>query len=156
MGAERFTGALEAGRGGGAAVAVPFDARAAFGEARAPVRGSANGAPFRTRLMVYGGITYLGLTRAVREAAGIVPGDAVEVVLERDDAPREVAVPPELEAALADPALRAAYDALAFTHRREYAEWVAGAKRPETRVRRAAKAAETVRVSAGLVGDSNT
>jgi bifunctional DNA-binding transcriptional regulator/antitoxin component of YhaV-PrlF toxin-antitoxin module len=156
MSAERFTGTLEAGRGGGAAVAVPFDARAAFGEARAPVRGSVNGAPFRTRLMVYGGVTYLGLTKAVREAAGIVPGDAVEVVVERDDAPREVEVPPELAAALADPALRAAYDALAFTHRREYAEWVAEAKRPETRARRAAKAAERVRVSAGVVGGSNT
>jgi hypothetical protein len=156
MGAERFTGTLEAGRGGGAAVAVPFDAKQAFGEARPAVRGSVNGTPFRTRLMVYGGVTYLGLTKAVREAAGIAPGDAVEVVLERDDAPREVDVPPELAAALADPGLRAAYDALAFTHRREYAEWVAEAKRPETRARRAAKAAEMVRVSAGVVGGSNT
>jgi hypothetical protein len=86
MAAERFTGTLEAGRGGGAAVAVPFDAGAAFGEARAPVRGSVNGTAFRTRLMVYGGVTYLGLTKAVREAAGIAPGDDVEVLLERDDA----------------------------------------------------------------------
>jgi bifunctional DNA-binding transcriptional regulator/antitoxin component of YhaV-PrlF toxin-antitoxin module len=156
MAAERFTGTLESVRGGGAAVVVPFDARAAFREARAPVRGSVNGTPFRTRLMPYGGVTYLGLTKAVREAAGIVPGDAVEVVLERDDAPREVELPPELVTALADPGLRAAYDALAFTHRREYAEWVADAKRPETRARRAAKAAEMVRVSAGLVGGSNT
>jgi hypothetical protein len=156
MPAERFTGTLEAGRGGGAAVAVPFDARAAFGEARSPVRGSVNGTPVRTRLMVYGGVTYLGLTKAVRQAAGIVPGDDVEVVLERDDAPREVDVPPELAAALCDPALRAAYDALAFTHRREYAEWVAEAKRPDTRARRAAKAADMVRVSAGLVGRSTT
>jgi Domain of unknown function (DUF1905)/Bacteriocin-protection, YdeI or OmpD-Associated len=154
--AERFTGTLEAARGGGAAVAVPFDARAAFGEARAPVSGTVNGAPFRTRLMVYGGVTYLGLTKAVRDAAGIAPGDPVEVVLERDDAPREVDVPPELAAALADPALRAAYDGLAFTHRREYAEWVAEAKRPDTRARRAAKAAEMVRVSAGLVDASDT
>jgi hypothetical protein len=36
--------------------------------------------------MVYGGVTYLGLTKAVREAAGIAPGDDVEVLLERDDA----------------------------------------------------------------------
>jgi hypothetical protein len=156
MAAERFTGTLEAGDGGGAGVAVPFDARAAFGEARPPVRGSVNGTPFRTRLAVYGGVTYLGLTKAVRAAAGIAPGDAVEVVLERDDAPRELEVPPELAAALAEPGLRAAYDALAFTHRREYAEWVAEAKRPQTRARRAAKAAAMVRVSAGVVRDSDT
>jgi uncharacterized protein YdeI (YjbR/CyaY-like superfamily) len=92
----------------------------------------------------------------VREAAGIAPGDPVDVVLERDEAPREVDVPAELAAALADPGLRAAYDTLAFTHRREYAEWVAEAKRPETRARRAAKAAEMVRVSARVVGGSNT
>jgi uncharacterized protein YdeI (YjbR/CyaY-like superfamily) len=92
----------------------------------------------------------------VRAAAGIAPGDAVEVVLERDDAPRELEVPPELAAALAEPGLRAAYDALAFTHRREYAEWVAEAKRPQTRARRAAKAAAMVRVSAGVVRDSDT
>jgi hypothetical protein len=142
---ERFTGTLAEARGGGAFVAVPFDARAAFGSARAPVRGTVNGTPLRTRLMVYGGVTHLGLTRAVRDAAGIVPGDEVDVELELDDAPRAVAVPPELAAVLDAERLGGTYDALSFTHRREYAEWVAGAKRAETRERRAAKAAEMLR-----------
>jgi uncharacterized protein YdeI (YjbR/CyaY-like superfamily) len=35
---------------------------------------------------------------------------------------------------------RAAYEKLSYTHRREYAEWIAGAKRQETRERRAARA----------------
>jgi uncharacterized protein YdeI (YjbR/CyaY-like superfamily) len=52
-----------------------------------------------------------------------------------------VDVPPELEAAFADaPAARAVFDALAYTHRGEYATWIDEAKRPETRARRAAKA----------------
>src|SRR5690242_10049980 len=139
---QRFSGTLAEARGGGAFVAVPFDARAAFGSARAPVRGTVNGTPLRTRLMVYGGVTYLGLTRAVRDAAGIALGDPVEVELELDDAPREVAVPPELAAVLEAERLGDTYDALSFTHRREYAEWVAGAKQAGTRERRAAKAAE--------------
>jgi hypothetical protein len=142
----RFTGTLEAARGsGGHWIVVPCDAKAAFGQARAPVRGSVNGTPLRTRLAVYGGATYLGLNRKIRDAAGLQLGDEVDDVLELDDAPREVDVPPELESALADPEVRCTYDALSFTHRREYATWVAGAKRAETRERRAAKAVEMLR-----------
>jgi bifunctional DNA-binding transcriptional regulator/antitoxin component of YhaV-PrlF toxin-antitoxin module len=145
MGSERFTATLQEASGGGRWIVVPLDVKAAFGEARPPVRGTVNGTSFRSRLAVYGGVTYLGLNRGVRDAAGIEVGDTVEVVLERDDAPREVELPPELEAALADPEARAAYDALSFTHRREYAEWVGEAKREDTRGRRAAKAVEMLR-----------
>lgn len=67
-------------------------------------------------------------------------------MLELDDEPREVVLPPELEAALgADADVRATFGALAFTHRREYAEWVDGAKREPTRALRAAKAVEMLR-----------
>lgn len=142
-----FTATLEeSGRGGGHWIVVPFDARDAFGQARPPVRRTVNGTPIRGRLAVYDGTTVLGLRREIREAAGIEVGDLVEVVLELDDAPREVSPPAELDAALAaDAGLRATFDALAFTHRREYAEWVGGAKREETRARRAAKAIEMLR-----------
>jgi len=134
----------ESDRGGGRWVVVPFDAREAFGVARPAVRGTVNGTPIRSRLSVYGGVTILGLRREIREAAGIEVGDVVDVVLELDDEPREVTIPPELDAALADDA-RAAFDALAFTHRREYAEWVGEAKRAETRARRAERAVEMLR-----------
>src|SRR5438045_1829985 len=138
MAAHRCTGTLEASdRGGGRWVMVPFDAREAFGEARPPVRGSVNGVPLRSRLAVYGGRAYLGLTRQVREAAGIEIGDQVEVVLARDDAPREVEVP---EALAADPGARAAFDRLSFTDRLEYARWIGGAKREDTRTRRLERA----------------
>ena len=142
---QRFTGTLAEARGGGSSIAVPFDAKAVFGTARPPVRGTVNGTPLRTRLMVYGGVTHLGLTKAIREAAGIEMGDTVDVELELDDAPREVEVPAELATVLDSEGVRDTYDALAFTHRREYAEWVAGAKKAETRERRAAKAAEMLR-----------
>ena len=144
---QRFTAVLEAsGRSGGHWVEVPFDAKQVFGEARPPVRGTVNGTPFRSRLAVYSGTTYLGLTKAVRTAAGIEVGATVTVVMERDDAPRVVDVPEPLARALArDKAASAAFDKLAFTHRKEYAEWIAEAKRDETRERRAAKAIEMLR-----------
>jgi uncharacterized protein YdeI (YjbR/CyaY-like superfamily) len=86
------------------------------------------------------------LTNAYRAEAGIVPGDALEVVMDRDDAPREVEVPPALQAVLdGDEVARAAYEKLSFTHRREYAQWIAEAKREETRDRRAARALEMLR-----------
>jgi hypothetical protein len=110
------------------------------------VAGTANGVPFRSRLAVYGGLTYLGLTKELREAAGIGLGDPVEVELARDDAPREVDLPPALAAALAAaPDARAAFDGLAFTHRKEYAVWIASAKREETRAARVEKAVAMLR-----------
>jgi len=144
---ERFTAVLEAsGRGGGHWVEVPFDAKQVFGEARPPVRGTVNGTPFRSRLMVYGGTTYLGLTNAVRSEAGIEVGATVAVVMERDDEPRVVEVPEALARLLSrDDAARAAFDRLAFTHRKEYAQWIAEAKRDETHDRRAVKAIAMLR-----------
>jgi uncharacterized protein YdeI (YjbR/CyaY-like superfamily) len=96
--------------------------------------------------MVYGGVTVLGLRNEQRREAGISDGDPVEVEIERDDAPREVELPPELASALSsDPPAAEAYESLSFTHRREYAEWIAQAKREETRTRRVAKALEMLR-----------
>src|SRR5881296_3617389 len=98
----RFSATLsESGRGGGRWVACPFDAKDVFGEARPPVAGTVNGTPFRSRLSVYGGVTYLGFTNEIRAAAGIDVGDALEIELERDEAPREVEVPEALASALA-------------------------------------------------------
>jgi uncharacterized protein YdeI (YjbR/CyaY-like superfamily) len=51
--------------------------------------------------------------------------------------------PPELRAALAsNPAARATFEGFPPSCRREYVEWVAEAKRPETRARRVAQAVE--------------
>ena len=94
--------------------------------------------------MVYGGVTYLGFRKEIRQAAGgIEQGDEVEVVVERDDAPREVEVPAALATALAgEPAAQRTFDGLSFTHRKEYAQWIAEAKKEETRTRRVERAIE--------------
>ena len=55
----------------------------------------------------------------------------------RDESPRVLALPPELEAAFeADPELGQRFGALSFSRRRELAEPIAEARRPETRARR--------------------
>lgn len=147
MGAIRFTARLEP-RGPAAAVVLDDAQVAEVGEGarRFPVVATVNGYTWRTSVARMGGEFLVGLSREVREGAGVTAGDEVDVALELDTQPREVEVPPELAAALsADPAVAAAYDRLAFTHRKEYARWVAQARQPQTRERRAAQAVEMIR-----------
>src|SRR5262249_55214700 len=105
-----------------------------------------NGYTWRTSVARMGGEFLVGLRRDVREAAGVAAGDTVSVVLALDTEPREVELPPALAAALErDDAAREAFHKLAFTHRNEYARWIADAKRDETRDRRVAKALAMLR-----------
>jgi hypothetical protein len=131
-------------RGPGNFVEIPFDPLEVFGEARPPVRGNLNGFPFRGRIAKYGGEYMLGFRREIREGASVEAGDTVDVEIELDTEPRTVALPDDLAAAL-DEEARATFDRMAYTHRREYVEWITEAKRPETRTRRVAKAAELIR-----------
>jgi len=143
---DRFSAVLGGDDGERPTVELPFDAKESYGKARAPVRGRVNGVEFRTTVAVYSGVSLIGFNKALREQAGIELGDEVTVELENDDEPREVDVPPVLGEALAgDPAAATAFDALSYTHRREYAEWIAQAKREGTRERRAAKALEMLK-----------
>jgi hypothetical protein len=99
---------------------------------------------FRTTVAVYGGQPMIGVHKQHRAAAGVDVGDAFDVVVALDDAPRVVEVPADLAGALDDDA-RAAFDRMSHSHRREYVEWIADAKRPATRARRVAETVERVR-----------
>jgi hypothetical protein len=147
MGSLRFTATLQP-RGPAAAVVLDEAQVAAVGEGarRFPVVATVNGYTWRTTVMRMGGEFLVGLNREVRTGAGAEAGDTVEVALALDTEPREVEVPEALASALAgDPAARAAYDGMAFTHRKEYARWIEEAKREETRERRVAQALEMLR-----------
>ncbi len=105
-----------------------------------------NGYTWRTSVARMGGESLVGLNREVRERAGVQAGDEAEVTIELDQAPREVDVPEALAGALAaDPEAAASFGRMAFTHRKEFARWIAGAKRDETRQRRVAQALEMIR-----------
>ena len=81
MATHRFETVLEA-EGSGVFFEVPLDVPEVFGKARAPVRGTINGQPFRSTVAVYGGRSYLPVNKALREAAGVAAGDAVVIELE--------------------------------------------------------------------------
>jgi Bacteriocin-protection, YdeI or OmpD-Associated/Domain of unknown function (DUF1905) len=140
---DRFTAILGGEEGERPTVVLPFDPKERFGKARAPVRGRVNGTEFRTTVAVYSGISLIGFNAKLREKAGIAIGDEVTVELELDDEPRTVEVPQPLRRALDEHAeAKAAFERLSYTHRREYAEWIAEAKREQTRERRVGKAIE--------------
>jgi uncharacterized protein YdeI (YjbR/CyaY-like superfamily) len=99
-----------------------------------------NGVEYRSRLAVYGGQSYLGLRKDLLKRLAVGTGDVVQVELAEDHQERVVVEPPELTAALAeDPAAKAAYERLPFTHRNEYARWIDEGKKPETRADRVGK-----------------
>lgn len=113
------------------------------GGKRAPLQVSIGDRTVRLRLAVMGGENMIGLSKANRSALAVDIGDTVTAVITVDEAPREVELPAELATALAaHPEARAAYEKLAFTHRKEYATRVAEAKRPETRERRVTQTIE--------------
>ncbi len=141
-----FEGTIEAAGGGGACIPVPFDPRDVFGTGRSVrVRATYDGFEAKSNVVTMNGRPVVGIHKATREAIGKGPGDTVRVALVQDTDVRTVDVPPDLATALARaPALKARYDALAYTHRKEFARWIDEAKRAETRARRLAKALEMI------------
>jgi hypothetical protein len=135
------------GSGGGALAVIPKELAAALGAPRQQrVTGTLNGLPIKSSTMTYGGVYYVGIHKATRDAAGVTFGDEVELELSRDDSPRVLELAPELEAAFAaDPELRARFDAFAFTRRKEIADPIRDAVKPETRAARLEKALATLR-----------
>ena len=120
-------------------ITIPFNVLEVFGtRARVPVRGTINGFAFRSSIFPMGrGCHMMAVNKQMREGAKAKAGDAVEIVMERDDEPRVVTPPADLARALkANKAAQAAWEKLSYTHRKEYANAVEEAKRPETRARR--------------------
>jgi hypothetical protein len=98
-----------------------------------------NGFEFRTSIARMGGRFMLGLSNERRAAAGVTPGQTLDMQVELDTAPREIEVPEDLAAALAaDPGAKAFFDSLSYSKQQWHTLQVSGAKQPETRARRVA------------------
>lgn len=131
-------------------VEVPAEVVDALGSNRRPaVIVTIGPHTWRSTIAPRGGVYLLGVSAENRALAGVCAGDELDVDLELDAAPREVEVPADLAVALkAIPGLRQAFDALAFTHRKEHVRAIEDAKTAETRARRITKAVD--KLSAGL------
>jgi bacteriocin resistance YdeI/OmpD-like protein/uncharacterized protein DUF1905 len=144
----RFKSVVEQARGAGATVAlVPAELIPGLGGLKQKrAFGKINGVDFMTATFPYKGTLYVGVPKAARVAAGLVVGDEADLEVMIDESPRVVELHPELKAALdAEPALRERFESLSHSRKRLLAEPVSGAKKPETRAARIAKALEQLR-----------
>ena len=127
-------------------IEVPESVVAKLGESKRPAVSVTIGKyTYRTTVGRMNGKFMIPLSAEHRTAAGVAAGDDVNVTIALDAAPREVEVPADLAKALkAHAGLRKTFDALAYSHRKEWVRSIEDAKTPETRARRIAKAIDSL------------
>ncbi|WP_188893579.1 YdeI/OmpD-associated family protein [Microlunatus endophyticus] len=142
-----YTGTFEIIAGNNAAFVIPDEFVAQLDSGGRPkVTVAVNGSNFRTSIARMGGRYLLGINKARREEAGLTAGETYTLQIEPDREERTVELPADLATALGgDKAALGRWEALSFTAKREIAEPIEAAKKPETRERRVAKAVEALR-----------
>jgi bacteriocin resistance YdeI/OmpD-like protein/uncharacterized protein DUF1905 len=122
-------------------IRIPAKIVEALGKGRKPpVRVTIKGYTYRSTVATVDGEFAVGVSADVRKSAGVAAGDQVDVDIELDNAPREVAVPQDFSAALdRDPAARRFFDGLSYSNRQRFVLSINDAKTPETRQRRIEK-----------------
>lgn len=120
-------------------ICIPFDVRKVFGKARVPVKLTINDFTYRTTICVMGGKYCVPLRKSNREGAGVKAGDIVQVSVAPDLELRTVKVPENLKKFLQDSHAWEPFDALSYTHKKEFVDWITGAKKDETREARMQK-----------------
>jgi bifunctional DNA-binding transcriptional regulator/antitoxin component of YhaV-PrlF toxin-antitoxin module len=138
----KFKAKIEEAGQGGACVLFPYDVEKEFGtRGQVPVKVTYDGVPYTGTMVKYGKPRHmLPLLKAIRERIGKGPGDMVAVTVQRDDSVRTVEIPPPFKAALRKEGLLAFFQALSYTHRKEYIRWITEARKEETRIARFNKA----------------
>ncbi len=123
-------------------IRIPPEVVAGLGQGkRPPVRVTIRGHTYRSSVAVMGGDFMVGISAENRATAGVAAGDELDVDIELDTEPREVSVPADLADALGrDPAAKRSFDQLSYSGKQRYVLPITGAKTPETRQRRIAKA----------------
>ncbi len=114
-------------------IPVEFDVEKTFGKKRLKIKIWYDKILYRGLLAKYRGEYNLMMNKEVREKVGKKAGDKVTVRIEEDIEERTV----ELSKAMTDffkkeKELKAFFDKLAYTHKKEYAVWISSAKREET------------------------
>ena len=137
----RFSAPIEGAPRGGAYVSIPPEVVEELGGGgRIPVTATFDGVAYRGSIVRMEGSSVLGVLKGIRAGLGKEIGDIVEVIVDLDVEEREVELPPELASELAaNQEAAKAFESLSFSHRREHAMYVAEAKKPDTRERRAKK-----------------
>jgi hypothetical protein len=128
-------------------IQVPDEVVEALGSGRKPaVRVTIAGHTYRSTVASRGDRYLVGVSAENRERAGVAAGDEIDVDVELDTEPREVAVPPDLMAAFArDRRAAGFFDTLTPSQKQWYVLPIEQAKAAATRERRVNKALAMLR-----------
>ena len=124
---------------------IPLDRMQLLGaKGQVKVKGTINGHPFRTSARPHGnGSHYIVVNKSIRDAMGVTQGDVVKVEMDRDTAPRTVEIPADFADVLgAQGEKQEAFEALSYSRKKEFVEWIESAKKEDTRRRRIAGSLE--------------
>jgi hypothetical protein len=126
--------------GNNTGIEVPAEVVEALGGGkRAAVKVTVNGYEYATTMGSMSGRCMLPFSAERRRESGLAGGDAIEVDLVLDTAPRQLEVPNDLQTALnASSAAAGAWQKLSPSQRKAHVTAVLGAKAAETRARRIA------------------
>lgn len=123
-------------------IEFPYNVEAEFGvKGQVKVVADIDGVIYQGSLAKMGHHCHrLGVTQAIRKQLGKESGDVVNVVIKQDTATRKVTVPHEIQSLLdQDQSVKAFFDGLSFTNRKEYVNWITTAKKEITKQNRLSK-----------------
>ena len=126
-------------------VEFPYDVKQEFGKnGQVKVKAYFDGFEYRGSLVKMGHHCHIiGLNKKVRDSIHKKAGDKVNVIIIEDIDERTVEIPADLNQIFKkNTAARSLFDGLSYTNRKEYAEWILAAKKPETRAARIDKCIE--------------
>jgi len=130
----------------GAYFIVPFNVPEVYGtKAQVKVRGTIDGYPYRGSIANMGEGHCMVVKKEIRQVIDKSAGDTVKVVMDIDTEPRIVEVPEDFQQVLNNnPKAKEIFDTFSYSHKKEYVEWIEGAKKQETRENRIKKAIEQI------------
>jgi hypothetical protein len=127
-------------------IEVPPEIVASLSTSKKPaVKVSFNGYEYRSTIAVMGGKFMIPVSAERRAGAKIKGGDNLTVTLELDTEPRILEIPEDLAMAFEQNAsAKEKFEVLSYSQKRVHTLSVEGAKTPETRAKRVAKAIEAL------------
>lgn len=138
----RFNAKLIKTNRGGYGVEFPYDVRAEFGTGgMVKVKAKIGGIDYRGSLTPMGGSNHMLIVlKDIRAKLGIKENDEINIEIKQDTEERVVIIPEDLMNLFKkNKKAKEIFDGMSYTHRKEYANWINEAKKPETRERRLIK-----------------
>lgn len=120
-------------------IEFPYNVEEEFGvKGQVKVKATFDGYEYRGSLAKMGHYCHMiGITKKIREEINKQPGDMVQVVIIKDEAPRIVEIPEYFQAKLMEnPEAKKFFEGLSYSNQKKYTDWLTSAKKAETRENR--------------------